>query len=260
VKLAQVAWNWERFGRQAPLEAILTELPTGAAVWETEAFFDTGRRDWSRIRARLRELGLPCSGARALDFGCGVGRLARHLLADFAQVDALDVSASMLRRGRELNPGERIRFLRNTGPALDLVQDGAYDLVLSHITLQHLPPPLAGRYVEQLLRKTRPGGALFFQLPAESLPHSARLLERRTLKQRLRALLPPTWLERYRYLRSGHARMDMFGLPPAEVEALLEAAGGRLVAADAHDDTGGALPSFRYFAGRPDLSPRPRAS
>jgi len=247
MKLSQVGFNWETFGARDPLAAILTEGPATRAAWETEAFFRTGLEEWTRIRARCAELGLGASGARALDFGCGVGRVSRHLLADYEQVDAVDIAESMLRRARELDTGGRIHFLHNAQPHLKLVPDRDYDLVLSLITLQHLPPPYARTFIGELLRKLRPDGTLFFQLPARSHPGSARLVEAGSLKQRLRSLLPPVFLERYRLFRTGRPRMDMFGLPRDEVEHLIGASGGRLVAADEHDDTGGLLPSFRYY-------------
>ena len=252
MQLGSTTWNWERFAARAPLESILTELPAGAAAWELEGFLRTGRGELERVRARATELGLCFGGERALDFGCGVGRLSLPLLEHYGRVDAVDASAAMLARARELaqesGAGDRVRWVHHRGPDLERLEDGAYDLVFTLLTLQHLPPVHAARFLTELVRKLRPGGTLFAQVPAESHPDSIRLLARSTLKERLRALLPPALLERYRHLRTGRPRMDMFGLPREEVERLVAAAGARLVATDRFDDTGGLLPSYRYFA------------
>ena len=254
MRLDSTTWNWERFGRRAPLEAILTELPTGVAAWQLEAFLETGRVEVERVRSRALELGLPFGGEAALDFGCGVGRLTLPLLAHHARVDGVDASAAMLARARQLaqasGAGDRIRWVHNDAPDLRRLEEGAYDLVLTLLTLQHLPPVHSARFLGELVRKLRPGGTLFAQVPAESHPDSTRLLARSSMKERLRALVPPAVLERYRHARTGRPRMDMFGLPRAEVERLVAAAGGRVVAADRFDDTGGLLPSLRYFVTR----------
>ena len=237
-------------GARAPLESILTTTPQGSDRWSQAAFFETGVRELKRIRGRALELGLPFGGARALDFGCGVGRIARPLLAHYDSVDAVDASAAMLALGRALDTSGRVRFVHNTGPRLAGLPDGHYDLAFSLITLQHLPPDHAGRFIAELTRVLRPGGTLFFQLPTECHPSSARLLARETLKEHARALVPPRLLESYRHRRTGHPRMDMFGVPRRVVERIVASAGGRLVAADECDDTGGLLPSLRYFATR----------
>lgn len=250
MRLEQVAFNWERFGERDPLGAILTAGPPGAECWDTETFFRTGAQELARLRARCAELGLAFGGTRALDFGCGVGRLTRHLLEDFERADGVDVAASMIERAGQLNPSEDLRFLCNPSADLDLLQADAYDLVLSLITLQHMPPAYARRYIQEFFRKVRPGGTVFFQLPTRSHGRSSALLSGHSLKQRLLSRLPARWVERYRLLRTRRPRMDMFGMPQAEVEALIRSEGGELYAADEVPDAGDLLPSLRYFARR----------
>jgi len=253
MKLSQIAFNWDALGERDPLGAILTGR---SDPWELEAFFRSGREEVERVRARVRELGLEFGGARALDFGCGVGRLSRHLLEHYERVDGVDIAPSMLRKARELHPADdpehrgRLRFVLNDRGDLEALEDGAYDLVFSHITLQHVPPDYTRGYLREFFRKVRPGGLVLFQLPGESHERSVRLLSGASWKQRLLAFLPGRWLERYRLFRTKRPRMNMFGLPREEVEALVEAVGGEVVATDEVDDTGGLLRSYRYFARR----------
>ena len=250
MRLEQVAFNWERFGERDALGAILTEGPPGAERWDTAAFFETGAKEVAGLRARCLELGLAFGGTRALDFGCGVGRLTRHLLEDFEEAHGVDLADSMVQRARQLNPSEKLRFLGNSSPDLELLQADSYDLALSLITLQHVPPAYARLYIQEFFRKTRPGGTVFFQLPTQSHGRSSALLGGHSLKQRLLGCLPAGWVERYRLLRTRRPRMDMFGMPRQEVEALIRSAGGELLAADEAPDAGDLLPSLRYFARR----------
>jgi SAM-dependent methyltransferase len=69
------------------------------------------------LRTILDELGLAIRpDETVVEIGCGVGRMTRALAARAAQVTALDVSAEMLARAQELNPGLRnVRWLHGDG-------------------------------------------------------------------------------------------------------------------------------------------------
>jgi cyclopropane fatty-acyl-phospholipid synthase-like methyltransferase len=47
--------------------------------WTTEEFFATGVTEIAALMAEARGFGLPASRRRALDFGCGLGRLTQAL-------------------------------------------------------------------------------------------------------------------------------------------------------------------------------------
>lgn len=254
MKLEQVRIQWERFGELDALGAILTERDGEQGPWSVDRFLATGPPEIERIRQAAEGFGLSFGGARALDFGCGVGRLTRPLCERFERVDGVDVARSMLERAQALHGSGRVRWLHNDRADLGQLGDAAYDLVLSLITLQHLPPRIGARFIGEFFRVVRPGGSVFFQLPTRSHPSSERLLAESSLKQRALALLPACWLEAYRRARTGGPRMDMFGLPRGEVEGLIRAAGGELVGVQSVADAGDLLPSLRYFARRPGPS------
>jgi len=118
---------------------------------------------------------LPASGDRALDLGCGTGRHAVLLADRFKHVDAIDMSASMIRLAQERRPRPNITYRR-----LDLHEvnaTGRYDLVTSVLTLHHVPSlRLALGHIKTLLA---PGGRLilvdvYHDAPAQ---WSRRLLE-----------------------------------------------------------------------------------
>jgi 2-polyprenyl-3-methyl-5-hydroxy-6-metoxy-1,4-benzoquinol methylase len=100
---------------------------------------------------------------RALDLGCGDGRLTGEL--DAAELTAADVSRVALERARRRLPDSaRIVELEPDAPLP--LDDGEFDLVLCAETLEHV------RDVQLLLsearRVLRPGGTLAVSTPATS--------------------------------------------------------------------------------------------
>jgi SAM-dependent methyltransferase len=97
---------------------------------------------------------------RALDVGCGDGRLTAELDAD--DVTAADVSAVALERARRRLAGTRLVELEPDAPFP--LNDAAFDLVLCAETIEHV------RDVQLLLseirRVLRPGGRLALTTPA----------------------------------------------------------------------------------------------
>src|SRR4051794_20827180 len=90
-------------------------------------------RFWAIGERQLDEL-LHAVGARVepgqtvVDVGCGVGRLTRVLSRRASRVHALDVSAEMVTKARELN-GElaNVTWHHNDGTTLQPIEDGSVD-------------------------------------------------------------------------------------------------------------------------------------
>jgi 2-polyprenyl-3-methyl-5-hydroxy-6-metoxy-1,4-benzoquinol methylase len=97
--------DWERLARTDPYFAVLTEPQYCGKPSEIERaeFFRTGEAHvaevLSIIRSRLHPTFAP---ARALDFGCGVGRVLIPLAARCREVTGVDVSPAMLEGAAEL--------------------------------------------------------------------------------------------------------------------------------------------------------------
>jgi ubiquinone/menaquinone biosynthesis C-methylase UbiE len=187
---------------------------------------------------------------RALDFGCGVGRLTQALAAHFDHVTGVDVSATMLELARQHNrTGERVHFLRNTQPDLALFPDASFDFVCSLITLQHIPTVHTRTYIREFVRICAPGGAVLFQLPRREPPRGP--------PQRLQfSLWPPTlWMRTKRYVRYHWEQkfprgpvMEMHALPREEVLALLREAGADFIAEWPDEATDARIESYSYLA------------
>lgn len=158
---------WERAAKQDPLWAILSDPTKRDRGWDVASFFDSGRSEIEQLRARLRELGRVPRTGRALDFGCGVGRLTQALAPTFDEVIGVDASATMIELARKLNRyPDKARYVLNTSPVLEPVASNSIDLLYTDIVLQHLEPARAIRYVADFMRVLAPGGIAVFQLPS----------------------------------------------------------------------------------------------
>ncbi len=224
MSIDDVSRTWTRLGEEDPRWAVLTDARKSGGRWRVEDFLATGVDEIVTVLARLTELGLAPERGRALDFGCGAGRLSHGLVqAGFREVLGLDISPTMLEAARTTVAETACRFQQVVGPDLAGVPTDSVDLVYSCRVLQHMPPPLALGYVREFHRVVRPGGVVVFQLPTAP----ARDLSGLALR-----LLPEPVAVR---LRRG---MEMHGTPEAEVRASVDALGARLVTADADTSAG----------------------
>jgi SAM-dependent methyltransferase len=236
--------EWEELAEVDPLWAVLSEPDRKGGRWDLDAFLATGELEVARRMARLAELGLPERHGRALDFGCGVGRITRALAARFGDVVGLDASRTMVDHARRIN--EDLPNASFVGGSLAELEPGSFDLAWSVLVLQHLAPDEVEPAIERLVGLARPGGAAVFQLP-----HATRPLHRLQLSRRgyrlLRALrLSAETIHRHTPLTP----MRMTVVPRERVEAAVGRAGGRVVAADPYDDEDVPTPSTLYVATR----------
>jgi ubiquinone/menaquinone biosynthesis C-methylase UbiE len=92
--------------------------------------------------------------------------LSRALSIYFEQVDGVDVSRTMIAQATAYNKDfANGAFYLSERPDLKLLEDETFDLVYSNIVLQHMSPKLAGKYLTEFARCTRPGGIIAFQMP-----------------------------------------------------------------------------------------------
>lgn len=97
---------------------------------------------------------MPASGQRALDLGCGAGRLSVALAGRFGEVDAIDLSGAMIELARARRSRPNIAYRQ--ADLLDVDGPGRYDFILSVMTLHHVPDLAAAlRHIKTLLA---PGG------------------------------------------------------------------------------------------------------
>jgi SAM-dependent methyltransferase len=163
----KLARNWDAFGAADPLFGVLSDPTKFGGQWRVDDFFASGDahvKKWLRI---VRELGATFHPGSCLDFGCGVGRLTRPLSESFRETVGIDVAKSMIAVARRYNRNPDCRFVVNRDPDLRSVNSSTFDFVHSCLVLQHIPPDVTIKYIEEFLRVAKPEGLVVFQLPAE---------------------------------------------------------------------------------------------
>lgn len=162
--------HWEAFAATDPLWAIRTDPTKRGGKWELEAFFADGRAEIATVMASVDRVWKSMPRRRALDFGCGVGRLTQALCEHFDECDGVDISPSMITLADTYNRyAERCRYHLNERNDLTLFPDNSFDFVNTALVLQHMEPQYSAKYLAEFLRVLAPGGLLVFQLPAGRL-------------------------------------------------------------------------------------------
>jgi SAM-dependent methyltransferase len=154
--------DWEELAALDPLWAILSEGAKRGNKWDVEDFFNTGKIEVDDLMTQVNVR--PGGSGKALDFGCGVGRLTRGLLRYYREAYGVDISDNMIRTARDLTP--KCDFRVNNVPDLSIFADKTFDLVYSNRVLQHQPSAeVIAKYVSEFFRVTIPGGLVIFQVP-----------------------------------------------------------------------------------------------
>lgn len=247
---------WEDWGSVNPLYAVLTAPQYRHGGGDRDEFFKTGEEFIAFVLGECDRLGLARHPQRALDFGCGVGRVTVPLGARFDDVTGLDVAASMIDTARQLHADRpQCRFEVHHADDLSRYADGIFDLVVSVLVLQHLSSQRAIlTYLAEFVRVLRPGGALVVQLPSKVPPppvlppwHTRDGVRMRVAPLLRRLGVSAAFL--YRRL-DWVPEMTMTAVPEAVIRETLVAAGGNIVFTTPPDIDRGGTESRIFFVTR----------
>jgi glycosyltransferase involved in cell wall biosynthesis/SAM-dependent methyltransferase len=146
------------------------ELSVGHHRWTRPEFDRETERIWRLVARHLRAARGPADG-RLLDFGCGAGRFSVRLSEEGFEVVGADVTAAFVDLARR-SAGEAFGLVRVGRQAPLPFTDGAFDVLWTAFTLQHVPDDEFGFLAAELVRVTRPGGLV--TLVENTLDHTAR--------------------------------------------------------------------------------------
>ena len=158
---------WDRHAAADPLWTVLAFPDKSGGRWTLHEFMKTGEREIALLFHRVQELQLKLPSRRALDFGCGVGRLTQALARRQERVLGADISPVMIDIARRLNRySDRVEYVCTADHGLKTLPSGSFDCIYSNIVLQHVPPDVSVQYLNEFFRLLEPGGLLVFQLPS----------------------------------------------------------------------------------------------
>lgn len=158
---------WDRHAASDPLWTVLAFPDKSGGRWTLHEFMKTGEREIALLFHRVQELQLKLPSRRALDFGCGVGRLTQALARRQERVIGADLSPVMIDIARRLNRyPDRVEYICTANHGLETLQSGSFECIYSNIVLQHVAPDVSVQYLNEFFRLLEPDGLLVFQLPS----------------------------------------------------------------------------------------------
>jgi 2-polyprenyl-3-methyl-5-hydroxy-6-metoxy-1,4-benzoquinol methylase len=241
--------EWEEFGRLDPYYGVLAQPQFhSASIDESSraAFFEDGEREVRATLATMRQLvGGDLRIRRALDFGCGVGRLTIPLARSCATVVGVDASPAMLDEARRncLRAGVSNVEFAASRPRLAGIA-GPFDFVHSYIVFQHIPTAIGYELVDAMLARLAPdgGGMLHF-----TYARNATLLRRAIHRARRSSRLAHRFMNLLQGRSFAAPLMAMFEYDIGRILAMLHANRRERIAARLTDH-GGHLGVMLFFA------------
>lgn len=156
-KLDYMRSFWDRSAQEDSHDAILSGL--GGTSKATQLAFEAlGERDGAYLSRFVH------GGARALDLGCAIGRVARPMAPHCKELIGIDISREMLAEAKEYLAGvENVSLVLTEGSDFPGIADESVDFVYSLLCLIHVDKRSAYRYMAEIARVLVPRGKAMLQ-------------------------------------------------------------------------------------------------
>ena len=152
--------DWEIIAQRDPYFGVLSSPAFRSDAITPEArqhFYGTGDEDIARLLGWFdQDIAARPSTGRALDIGCGVGRLTRAIAKIVPAVSGYDVAESMLAIARSEAP-PNADFSTTLPP-------GPFSWINSYIVFQHIPPDEGLKLIDEALNRATPDCFLSIQI------------------------------------------------------------------------------------------------
>lgn len=148
-------WDLLELGRGEYMEDAVSTVRGGYDRWA--AVYDHDANPLQALEEPIVRAAVGnARGLSTLDLGCGTGRHALWLASAGASVTAVDFSEGMLAEARRKPGADAVRFVVHDLHTPLPFADGAFDLVVSGLVLEHLRE--LGRFFAEARRVVKPGG------------------------------------------------------------------------------------------------------
>jgi SAM-dependent methyltransferase len=135
---------------------------------DDDEFFETAKEIVASLEYELRRLPAPLNrrALRALEIGCGPGRLMKPMSRNFGEIHGIDVSDEMIVRARaNLRNIPHAHPHHTSGADLAPFADESFDFVYSYAVFQHIPSrEVVMQYLHEARRVLKAGGILRAQI------------------------------------------------------------------------------------------------
>lgn len=183
---------WDRLAEQNAVSAV---------CWrQTEEQLDASGKAQAPLMLRIMSHSAWANKAKVLDFGAGVGRIAKYMSPQVGEYVLADVSGVMLAKAKE-RMGEaagNCRFVELPGYSILQAltgEEGTFDFCLSDMVFQHLDHELQVKFLHEIRLLLKPHGRMWFQVPAMKYPARWKDMERGDCPANIRRWQPGELLE-----------------------------------------------------------------
>ena len=198
MKLQKLQKNWEEFAQTDPLWAILTDPAKKDNKWKIKDFFKTGVEEIDEVMRYFKSLKISFSRKKALDFGCGVGRLTQALVPYFDEICGVDIAFPMIELAKKFNKhGDTCNYYLNKTDDLRIFDDNSFDFIYSNLVLQHMRPKYSKNYIKEFIRVLSPNGVLIFQQPSREILPDKNAGIKINLIELIKSLIPKILVDIY---------------------------------------------------------------
>jgi 2-polyprenyl-3-methyl-5-hydroxy-6-metoxy-1,4-benzoquinol methylase len=159
---------WEAWGKADPYFGVLTDARFRRENLDEDArraFFESGAGHIQIVLSIIqRYVDASYAPKRALDFGCGVGRVLIPLARISEEVVGLDVSPSMIAEAKANCDAAQLSNVQIL-PSVDSLAGltGQFDFVHSCLVFQHIPAKRGKQIFVRLMQRLAPGGVAAIQ-------------------------------------------------------------------------------------------------
>jgi SAM-dependent methyltransferase len=167
----QMRADWNRRAR----EDVHFYVAFGRRSQDEQEFLASAAEVMSALESEFPRLPASSSDVRrALEIGCGPGRLMRSMSRHFDEIHGVDISDEMVRLAQDqLKDIPQAHAHLTPDSSLSMFADNSFDFVYSYIVFQHIPNrDVVLNYLREARRVLKPGGILRCQLRGTPPLHS----------------------------------------------------------------------------------------